>query len=67
MDGICSDCKEPCEVVILDFGIGSYEYFGALGNDVKLDAVSNCCEAPVYMNSSMELITVEMLNEDFDL
>jgi hypothetical protein len=67
MDGICSECKEPCEAIILDFGIGSYEYFGAVGNHKQLAVVSNCCEAPVYINSSMELITIEMINEDYEL
>ena len=29
--GNCSSCEEEVEVVAADFGIGSYEYWGAKG------------------------------------
>ena len=64
MFGICSDCKEPCEVIIVDSGIGSYEYWGAKGTDVQLEAVSNCCNAPAYIDSSKDFVTVSMIKEE---
>lgn len=45
--GICSDCGIECESVTEDQGIGSYEYWGARGNDVQLVEVSPCCGAEV--------------------
>jgi hypothetical protein len=32
-------------VIEVDFGIGSYEYWGAKGVDIDLQEVSDCCEA----------------------
>ena len=64
MLGICSDCKEPCEVIIVDSGIGAYEYWGARGIDVQLEAVSNCCDAPAYIDSSEDFVTVSMIKDE---
>jgi len=47
MTGTCSYCDEPCEVVVVDFGIGPFEFWGATGWDSLPTAVSNCCEAKV--------------------
>ena len=41
----CPACGEVCSGVWEDFGIGSYEYWGARGTDVRMVYVSNCCEA----------------------
>ena len=65
MKGICSACKEPCEIVIIDSGIGSYEYWGIPGNDVQLEALSICCDTPVYFEDSNEFITVSMIKEEY--
>jgi hypothetical protein len=32
---------------VIDEGIGSYEYWGAKGVDIRLVEVSPCCEADV--------------------
>ena len=45
--GYCSDCGQECTVGVIDEGIGSYEYWGAKGVDVRLVEVSDCCEAEV--------------------
>jgi hypothetical protein len=59
MEGICSFCKKPCFVNIVDFGIGQYEYWGASGVDTQLAVVSTCCEAPVFEEeNSDKYITV---------
>ena len=41
----CCACKQECLVIEVDFGIGSYEYWGAKGVDIDLQEVSDCCEA----------------------
>lgn len=43
----CKECKCECEGEWVDFGIGSYEYWGARGNDVQWHYVSKCCEGDV--------------------
>lgn len=43
----CKDCHERCRPQRMDFGIGAYEYWGARGNDVNIQTVSDCCEAEV--------------------
>lgn len=64
MIGICSNCKEPCEVNIVDIGIGQYEYWGAKGRDVQLEALSTCCDAPAYWSELEEFITVADIKEE---
>jgi hypothetical protein len=44
---ICEACGQPCRVTTVDYGIGTYEYWGAPGFDVQLCDVSDCCEADV--------------------
>jgi hypothetical protein len=45
----CSECKKPCEVELVDDGIGPYEFWGMKGVDRRMVAVSDCCEAdPVH-------------------
>jgi hypothetical protein len=40
----CCSCKEECQVIEVDFGIGAYEYWGAKGVDIQIEEVSSCCE-----------------------
>jgi hypothetical protein len=60
MNGTCTACGQPCQVSIIDFGIGSYEYWGALGIDIQLEAVSDCCEEPAVDHNN-NIITVQMI------
>ena len=43
MEKYCSYCNQECDVEEVDEGIGSYEYWGATGVDVKMVEVSACC------------------------
>ena len=45
--GFCSECREPCEAILVDFGIGPYEFQGTKGIDEDWKWVSPCCEAEV--------------------
>ena len=69
MEGICTVCGQPCEVVVVDFGIGRYEYWGSFGMDTQLEDVSECCEAPVIDKKTGKIITLEDLeqNNNIDL
>ena len=62
MTGTCTACKEHCEVVVVDFGIGPFEFWGATGVDSRPDVVSNCCEAPV-LDEAGDRITMRDLYE----
>ena len=44
-DWWCCECGKPCEVVEEDYGIGQYEYWGAVGYHTNIISVSKCCEA----------------------
>lgn len=44
----CSGCFQKCNVTIIDDGIGSYEYWGAMYNDVRENDVSDCCHAEYF-------------------
>lgn len=50
---ICSACGEPCKGIVMDFGIGPYEYWGQRGFDSNPRYVSNCCEADVLMDGKV--------------
>jgi len=40
----CSECgKKDPEFKIVDMGIGSYEFWGSRGRDVRPTVVTNCC------------------------
>ena len=58
---ICSECNEPCEGAKVDFGIGSYEYWGAQCVDTNIQYVSKCCEAPMHDENG---ILVEWEDDD---
>jgi len=62
MIGKCTKCYEACNVVVADFGIGSYEYWGATGTDIQIEVFSDCCEAPV-LDINYKLITPEMVKD----
>jgi hypothetical protein len=40
----CSECRQLCNDVERDFGIGSYEFWGSSGCDSDVQAVSECCD-----------------------
>jgi hypothetical protein len=46
-DGFCSECRKPCVKIRRDYGIGSYEYWGATGVHHNWQTVSECCEEDV--------------------
>lgn len=64
--GICTDCGEECETLVVDNGIGSYEYGGSKGVDTRLEVVSDCCQASVTDSRGLEL-EVKDLEEAFDV
>lgn len=39
----CSECHKPCDGEMVDFGIGSYEFWGATSVDSHITEVSECC------------------------
>ena len=45
--GVCSECGKYCSAILLDFGIGSYEYWGSQDYEEHWRWVSPCCEAEV--------------------
>ena len=46
-DELCDACLEPCVVQLQDEGVGYTEFWGHGSVDVRIVAVSGCCEAPV--------------------
>jgi len=44
MEKYCAHCLKECGTTTIDEGIGSYEYWGATGVDIRLVEVSDCCE-----------------------
>ena len=45
--GICSECGNACEVTMIDFGIGAYEFWGSREVHTDFRPASPCCEAEV--------------------
>lgn len=44
----CKECEEVLDedfLVEVDLGIGVYEYWGAIGRDVRIETVTPCCHA----------------------
>lgn len=41
---VCADCGEPARIVMRDFGIGSYEFWGSKGYDSDERFVTECCD-----------------------
>jgi len=50
-DPICSGCGQPADVQDMDFGVGSYEYWGSTGVHTDWQTVSCCCEKPMMPNT----------------
>jgi hypothetical protein len=48
MTTYCEECKEECTPILIDEGIGNYEYWGAKCVDTHIICVSACCEANVF-------------------
>lgn len=42
---ICKECGEECVIIVVDEGIGSYEFWGANGTHHDYREVSSCCES----------------------
>lgn len=62
MLGTCTECLQPCNVELVDFGIGSYEFWGAKSVDKRVEAVSDCCEAPA-VDSNNNVITEQNVKD----
>lgn len=45
--GFCTDCGKECRIILIDEGIGSYEYWGQKGVHHDYRRASYCCEADV--------------------
>lgn len=63
MLGKCTECGQQCNVMVIDFGIGAYEYWGATGIDSQPGAVSGCCEVPAVDNAG-NFITIQQLKDN---
>ena len=50
----CGECSKECDWVELDYGIGSYEFWGARGCHTNLQTVSKCCEGDIYGDPELE-------------
>lgn len=51
----CKECKKEARTVERDFGIGSYEFWGATGVDSNVLEVTECCDGDwVYEASELE-------------
>lgn len=50
-EGYCDDCGLPCYGIIIDEGIGPYEYWGYCGVHHDYVYRSHCCEAEILDQS----------------
>jgi len=62
MRAICESCGNDCIAKVVDNGIGSYEYWGSWGTDVRLAVESNCCDADC-IDEKGNIITVDDVEE----
>lgn len=46
-EGYCDDCALPCYGVLVDEGIGAYEFWGQRGVHHDYVYKSNCCNAEI--------------------
>lgn len=53
MLGYCADCGQESTVIIVNQGIGAYEFWGFQGYDYCPEALSYCCHAPVYKDEQL--------------
>lgn len=51
----CGHCGQPCEVRVVDHGIGAYEYWGGKGTDTRIEAESDCCGAGVFADAELKI------------
>ena len=64
---ICSDCGHECDVVLVDHGIGGYEYWGAKGVHHDYAPGSDCCGEDVVPGGCVRLRTsVHTAREDHE-
>ena len=61
---MCEDCRGSCEGTYVDFGIGSYEFWGAKEVDRQVHWVSECCEATVFWPSGHRAEPPDTRGED---
>jgi hypothetical protein len=45
---VCDVCGRSCQLKLVDFGIGPYEFWGAKGTHTDYAWASDCCEAEVH-------------------
>ena len=61
----CEECRQECDVKIIDEGIGAYECHGHKGVDVQLTILSDCHDAPVYKDAALlQSLSVEEYCQD---
>jgi hypothetical protein len=46
----CGKCGKPCEVITIDDGIGSHEFWGSVSIHHDYITVSDCCESEQYFD-----------------
>ncbi len=50
---ICTECKEKCQAVSQDLGVGLIEVHGRRTLHQEWTVVSDCCEAPVETENGL--------------
>ncbi len=58
----CAFCGKECDTKEVDFGIGSYEFWGARGVDIQLCEVSSCCEDEIL--KAQPIVLIDRTNRD---
>ena len=49
-EDICEACGKPADTKEVDYGIGTYEFWGAMGTHTDWQNVTDCCEASLVTN-----------------
>lgn len=52
LDRLCEACGQPAHGMTVDYGIGSYEFWGMRGVHRDVQRVSECCEAGFMDNDA---------------
>lgn len=60
----CTSCGKPCRVILIDTGIGAYEFWGDKCVDKRIEAVSACCE-DIAVDSQGNDITETMVRNSY--
>lgn len=55
--GVCEGCGRECDIVDVDYGIGSYEYWGFRGVHHQYAPGSSCCGEEVFKGGCKVLRT----------